>query len=358
MNSTWGKNIRISLFGESHGECIGIVVDGVKSGIKLDNEYITKMMQRRAPGKTKFSTPRAEADAVQIKTGVQGGITTGAPICGIIENSNTKSGDYENLKSLMRPGHSDYPAYVKFGGFNDVRGGGHFSGRLTAPIVFAGSICRQILKDMGIEIVSHISEIAGIQDDTIDETKINDYINLTNETFPVINKSKGEEMKEAIEKARMGQNSVGGCVECVISGINAGIGNPIFHSVESVISSMMFSIPAVKGIEFGAGFDIAKMTGQQANDEYYYDGKDVKAYTNNNGGIIGGITNGMPIKFKVAIKPTPSISLPQKTVNVKTGENGEIVVEGRHDPCIVPRAAVVVESAAAIAILDLILENS
>jgi len=357
MNSTWGKNIRISLFGESHGECIGIVIDGVKSGLKLDNEYITKMMQRRAPGKTKFSTPRAESDAFQIKTGVQGGVTTGAPICCIIENSNTKSGDYGNLKSLMRPGHSDYPAYVKFGGFNDVRGGGHFSGRLTAPIVFAGSICRQILKDMGIEIVSHISEIAGICDDAIDETKLNDYMNLTNETFPVINKSKGEEMKEAIEKARMEQNSVGGCVECVISGIKAGIGNPIFHSVESVISSMMFSIPAVKGVEFGAGFDIAKMTGADANDEYYYDGKDVKTYTNNNGGITGGITNGMPVKFKVAIKPTPSISLPQKTVNVKTGENGEIVVEGRHDPCIAPRAAVVVESATAIAILDLILEN-
>lgn len=358
MNSTWGKNIRISLFGESHGECIGVVIDGVKSGIKLDNEYITKMMQRRAPGKTKFSTPRVEADQVQIKTGVFDGVTTGAPICGIIENSNTKSGDYENLKSLMRPGHSDYPAYVKFGGFNDVRGGGHFSGRLTAPIVFAGSICRQILKGMGIEIVSHISEIAGIQDDAIDETKLNNYMNLTNETFPVINKSKGEEMQEKIETARMQQNSVGGCVECVISGINAGIGNPIFHSVESVISSMLFSIPAVKGIEFGAGFDIAKMTGTDANDEYYYDGSDVKTYTNNNGGVIGGITNGMPIKFKVAIKPTPSISLPQKTVNVKTGENGEIVVQGRHDPCIVPRAAVVVESAAAIAILDLLLEQN
>ena len=357
MNSTWGKNIRISLFGESHGECIGIVIDGVKSGIKLDNEYITKMMQRRAPGKTKFSTPRAEEDVYQIKTGVLDGVTTGAPICCIIENSNTKSGDYENLKSLMRPGHSDYPAYVKFGGFNDVRGGGHFSGRLTAPIVFAGRICRQILKDMGIEIVSHISEIAGINDDVLDEAKLNDYMNLTNETFPVINKAKGEEMKEAIENARMDQNSVGGVIECVVSGINAGIGNPIFHSVESVISGVMFSIPAVKGVEFGAGFDIAKMTGSDANDEYYYDGSDVKAYTNNNGGVIGGITNGMPVKFRVAIKPTPSISKPQKTVNVKTGENDEIVVQGRHDPCIVPRAAVVVESAAAIAILDLILED-
>ncbi len=357
MNSTWGKNIRISLFGESHGECIGIVIDGVKSGIKLDNEYITKMMQRRAPGKTKFSTPRAEADAFQIKTGVLDGITTGAPICCIIENSNTKSGDYENLKSLMRPGHSDYPAYVKFGGFNDVRGGGHFSGRLTAPIVFAGSICRQILKDMGIEIVSHISEIAGICDDALDETNIGNYMNLTNETFPVINKLKGEEMQNKIETARMDRNSVGGCVECVVSGINAGIGNPIFHSVESVISGVMFSIPAVKGVEFGAGFDIAKMTGSEANDEYYFDGNEIKTYTNNNGGVIGGITNGMPVKFKVAIKPTPSISRTQKTVNINTGEDGEIAVQGRHDPCIVPRAAVVVESAAAIAILDLILEN-
>ncbi len=357
MNSTWGKNIRISLFGESHGECIGIVLDGIKSGIKLDSDYITKMMQRRAPGKTKFSTPRAEADEFKIKSGVLDGITTGAPICCIIENSNTKSGDYENLKTLMRPGHSDYPAYVKYDGFNDVRGGGHFSGRLTAPIVFAGSICRQILKDMGIEIVSHIAEIGGIADDAMDETKLQDYMHLTNEPFPVVNDKKAEEMQAVIEKARMDCDSVGGVIECAVSGIAPGVGNPVFHSVESVISSMMFSIPAVKGVEFGTGFDIARMRGSEANDEYYYDGKTVKAYTNNNGGVIGGITNGMPIKFKVAIKPTPSISLPQKTVNVKTGENGVITVQGRHDPCIVPRATVVVESAAAIALLDLILED-
>ncbi len=352
MNSTWGNNIRLSVFGESHGSGIGVVIDGLKPGIKLDTDEIMFHMSRRAPGKDKYSTPRPEADAFEILSGIFDGYTTGAPLCCFIKNTNTKSGDYSKMKTIMRPGHSDYPAHIKFGGFNDVRGGGHFSGRLTAPIVFAGSVCRQYLKACGIDIYAHISQINGIYDTPFDTVSPCDYSYLYNKSFCTIDDGIAEKMKEAIDGARMDTNSVGGGVECIICGVNAGIGNPIFHSVESVMSSLLFSIPAVKAVEFGAGVDVAAMTGEQCNDCYYYDNDTVRCETNNNGGITGGITNGMPIHFRTTFKPTPTISKPQKTIDVSSKTETELISGGRHDPCVVQRAVVVVESVAAIGTLE------
>jgi len=356
MNSTWGKNIRLSVFGESHGECVGIVADGFPAGIKLDISEINKHMSRRAPGKAKYSTPRGEADTPEIISGIYNGFTTGAPICCIIKNTNTRSTDYDELKDIMRPGHSDYPAYVKYKGYNDVRGGGHFSGRLTAPLVFAGSLCRQYLQTKGIKTYAHIYMINGVYDTPFDTVGCADYSFLADKAFCVLDDSKGEKMIEKIEAARLNQDSVGGIIEGMISGVPAGIGNPIFENVESVISGLLFAIPAVKGVEFGAGFGAAVMTGSSNNDPYIYD-NGVKTSTNNCGGILGGITNGMPIGFKVAFKPTPTISTPQQTINIKTNQNVILSAKGRHDPCILPRGVAVVESVAAIAMTELILEN-
>ncbi len=354
MNSTWGSNIRLSVFGESHGSGIGVVIDGLRPGIKLDMDEIMFHMSRRAPGRDKYSTPRIEADSFEILSGMFDGYTTGAPLCAFIRNTNTKSEDYSKMKKIMRPGHSDYPAYVKYGGFNDVRGGGHFSGRLTAPMVFAGSVCRQYLKSLGIDIYAHIAQINGIYDTPFDTLGSCDYSYLYNKPFCTVDDEIAEKMKAAIDSARMDTNSVGGSVECMICGIKAGIGNPIFHSVESIMSSLLFSIPAVKAVEFGAGCDVAAMTGSECNDCYYYEGDTVRCATNNNGGITGGITNGMPIHFKTTFKPTPTISKPQKTIDVLTKTETEIVSGGRHDPCIVQRAVVVVESVAAIGIAECI----
>lgn len=314
-------------------------------------------MGRRAPGKDKTSTPRIEKDFPNVISGVLKDTITGAPLCAVIENTNTHSGDYVNLLDKPRPGHSDYPGYVRYSGFNDIRGGGHFSGRLTAPIVFAGSICRQILERKGIKIASHIYSVGNICDTPFNPVKVeNELINQLNKlAFPVINKDIENDMRNYIENARMKQDSTGGIVECVATGMPVGIGDPMFGGVENVISSIIFGVPAVKGIEFGEGFNITKMYGSEANDQYRYDEKgNVVTLTNNNGGITGGITNGMPILFRVAIKPTPSISKPQKTVDLTTKENTELIIKGRHDPCIVPRASVVIESALAIALINLL----
>jgi chorismate synthase len=359
MSGVWGNNIKISIFGESHGNAIGINIDGLPSGFNIDMDKVLFEMSRRAPGKNKLSTTRNENDLPEILSGYFEEKTTGAPLCAIIRNNDTRSKDYSELKSYMRPGHADYSGNIKYLGYNDYRGGGHFSGRLTAPLVFAGAICKQILEKRGIVIGSHISSIKDIRDEEFDSINIkkDEIVALTKEGMPLINKSLEESMKDRILQARYNGDSIGGTIECIVSGIKAGIGDPFFDSVESTLAHLMFSVPAVKGIEFGKGFELTKMFGSEANDEYYYNGDVVKTKTNNNGGILGGITNGMPITFKVAIKPTASIAKEQNTIDISKKENVKFRVNGRHDPCIVIRAVPVVEAVAAIGILDLLLKE-
>lgn len=355
MSSTWKNNIEITIFGESHGKAIGVVLGNLPSGIKIDFDAVAKEMKRRAPGQDKMSTSRKEADQVEIISGIQDGITTGAPLCGMIYNSDQHSKDYSLLKEKMRPGHSDYPAFVKYKGFNDVRGGGHFSGRITAPIVFAGAIAKQILMQKGIYIGAHILSIKNIYDENFDQRLSLDTLNyLSKQHYPVINQEIYDQFVETVDQARMNLDSVGGKIECAIVGLEPGLGEPFFDSIESHLSSLLFSIPAVKSVAFGND-KISELYGSEANDCYYYDkeGK-VKTTSNNNGGITGGISNGMPIVFTVGIKPTPSIGKEQKTIDVKNQENTTLAIKGRHDPCIVFRATVVVEAMAALAMLDLV----
>lgn len=351
----WGEKFKLSIFGESHGEGIGVVIDGIPSGFPIDMEKVKEQMKRRAPGRSITATPRKESDEVKILSGYLNGKTTGTPLCGVIFNENTRSKDYNG--DLLRPSHADYSAICKYGESRDFRGGGHFSGRITAPLVFAGAIARQVLEEMGISIGSHIGNIGKVYDIAFDPVNVDKNLldRLSKEDFPLIDKTSEDAMREEVDAYRMNKNSVGGTVEVAISGIKAGYGSPFFGSVESRLSSMMFSIPAVKGIEFGMGFDFAESDGLSANDEIYIEDGEIKTKTNNNAGINGGITNGMPITFKLAIKPTPSIASKQNTVDISKGENAEIEIQGRHDPCIVPRAAVVAEAGAAIAILDIIL---
>lgn len=354
--STFGKNIKVSVFGESHGEAIGAVIDGVPAGFEIDMDKVLVQMARRAPGKDKTATPRLEKDFPRVMSGILNGVTTGAPIACVIENTNTKSADYSNLLENPRPGHSDYTAFVKYGGNNDIRGGGHFSGRLTAPIVFAGAVLRQILEKKGIKIAAHISSIGNVYDSRFDGTEISDELidTLNNSAFSLVDGSVEEKMRETVESARKDGDSVGGTIECAVVGMPIGVGGPLFSGIEGEISKAVFGIPAVKGIEFGAGFDSAHRRGSENNDAFEYKEGKVVTKTNNCGGILGGISNGMPIIFRAAIKPTPSISKQQETVNLKTKENTTLSVKGRHDPCIVPRAVPVIEAAAAIAIFDML----
>ncbi len=360
MSGIWGKNIRISIFGESHGEAIGIVLDGLPSGLEIDLEKIKKEMKRRAPGRNKISTSRKEGDQFNILSGYFNGRTTGTPLASVIYNTNQKSKDYDAIKSIMRPGHADYTGHVKYSGFNDYRGGGHFSGRITAPLVFAGAIAKQILLNKNIVIGSHIKSIGNIEEESFDKVSIKPSLleELIEKEFPVIDDEKGKKMKEYILKLKDEKDSIGGIVETAVVNLPEGVGEPFFDSVESKLSQLLFSIPAVKGVEFGAGFDITDMKGSEANDELYISKGKIKTYSNNNGGIIGGITNGMPLIFRIAIKPTASIAKVQRTVNIDEGTNTKIEIEGRHDPCIVPRAVPVVEAVTAIALLDLILERN
>lgn len=360
MNS-FGRKLKLTIFGESHGLSIGAIIDGLPSGVELNLDFIKREMSRRAPGKNKISTARKETDDFIIESGFFNGYTTGTPLCVRIKNSDTHSKDYSILKNLMRPSHGDYPGYVKYKGFNDYRGGGSFSGRLTAPIVFAGSIAKQILKERyNIDVVSHIYSIKDIKDKPFNPLGEPKKIlsKLLEKKLPVLDDEKILLMEDEILKAKSMGDSVGGVIECMINNVGAGLGFPFFDSVESVISHGVFSIPSVKGIEFGKGFDITKLFGSSANDEYYFDEeKNIKTKTNNNSGILGGITNGMPIIFRVAIKPTPSISLPQNTINISEKTNEILEIKGRHDPCIVQRAVPVIESITAFAILDLLLSN-
>lgn len=354
MSGTWGNAIKFTIFGESHGAAIGGVLDGIPAGFEIDFNKIDVEMKRRNH-RSFFSTPRDEKDEYEILSGVFGGVATGSPIAFIIRNRDQKSGDYLNLNETPRPGHADYPAAVKFSGFNDYRGGGHFSGRITAPLTFAGSVARQMLEKDGIVISSHIYSIGSVKDESILERPLcdDDIKRLHSMEIPVLNEEVGEKMADEIKRCKEDCDSIGGIIECAIYGLPAGIGSPFFESVESEIAKMMFSIPAVKGIEFGKGFGITEMCGSSANDNYEVKNGKVCALTNNNGGILGGITNGMPVVFKIAVKPTPSVFKTQKTVNLKTMENTEITLKGRHDSCIVPRAVAVAEAASALVVADL-----
>ena len=355
MSSEFGNKIKISVFGQSHGEAIGVVINGLPSGEAIDFDELQAFMERRRGGKNAFSTKRSEADIPEFVSGIANGKTCGMPLCAIIRNGDKRSSDYSELLDKPRPGHADYTAFVKWSGNADMRGGGHFSGRLTAPLCIAGGIAKQILARRGIYVGAHLDSVAGIRDKRFEMTDGKAiFEEIAAKDFPVINDIKGEEMKAAIISAAGELDSVGGVIECGITGAPVGIGAPFFGSVESRISSMMFSIPAIKGIEFGAGFGFAKMTGKDANDEFYTEDGKIKTYTNNNAGINGGITNGMPVVFRTVVKPTPSISQSQKTVDIKKMENTEVVVKGRHDPCIVGRAVPVIEAGAAIAILDML----
>lgn len=351
MSSTFGTKLKISIFGQSHAEAIGVVIDGFPAGFKIDFAALQAFLARRAPGNAAFATKRKEADLPHFLTGVVDGVTCGAPICAIIQNTNTRSGDYSNLLDCPRPSHADYPAQVKYHGFQDVRGGGHFSGRLTAPLCIAGGLCLQYLETQDISIGAHIASIAGIADDSfMQQPPQKD--GFLKDPFPVYNPAAKTEMLAAIEAARKEGDSVGGTIECAVLGFSAGIGDPMFDGIENKISAAVFGIPAVKGIEFGSGFAGTRLRGSQNNDPYVYVGDTIQTKSNNHGGILGGISTGMPILFKVAVKPTASIAKEQITVNLKTHETEKLVIKGRHDPCIVPRAVPCVEAACAIALCD------
>ncbi len=357
MAATYGNLFRVTIFGESHSEAIGVVLDGVPDGIELDFDEIKFEMARRAPGKNDFSTPRIEADEPLIQSGIWEGKTTGTPICAIIRNTNTRSQDY--TKDILRPSHADYSGMVRYNGHNDYRGGGHFSGRITAPLVFAGAVAKQILSRKGVEIYSHIRNIGNVKDETFIEYKFNaGFLNgLKVETFPVLNQEKSGLMQAEILNAKSDSDSVGGSVEAMIVGMDAGIGSPFFESVESRIAQILFSIPAVKAVEFGVGTAFSKMRGSEANDAFCVENGEIRTKTNHNGGINGGITNGMPVVVTATIKPTPSIGKEQETVSVSTMTEVVAKTHGRHDPCIVQRAVPVIEAALAIAVLDLLLEG-
>lgn len=355
MSSFWNNRISISIFGESHGPAIGVTIDNLPPGEYIDMDKIHQFMTRRAPKKDGTTTPRSEKDLPEVLSGVLNNRTTGTPLCAMIQNTDTRSKDYSNLAKLPRPGHADYTGAMRYQGFNDVRGGGHFSGRLTAPLCFAGAVCGQILERRGIYTGAHIAAIHGIQDDAFSRTRVSkeDILAVREKSFPVINDAQGKLMWEDIQKARMGQESLGGIIECAAVNVPAGIGSPMFDGLENTIAQLVFGIPAVKGIEFGAGFQVAEMVGSQDNDAFYVDENGhIKTKTNNHGGILGGISSGMPITLNVAIKPTASISKPQQTVNFREKTNEILQIQGRHDPCIVPRAVPCVESAVNLALLS------
>lgn len=352
MKNTFGNNVSITLFGESHGAEIGAVIDGLPAGVNVNKEFISHQLDLRRPF-GKISTSRQEADKFELLSGVFNGKTTGTPICIVIPNENTQSKDYSKTYGKARPGHADYTAFCKYNGCEDYRGGGHFSGRITAGLVAAGAIAIDLLSRKGIKIGTHISKCAGVEDNKFTDYD-KDINSLSDKLFPVLNDEKEEEIIEKIEKAAAEGDSVGGILETAVIGLPVGVGEPWFDSVESILSHALFSIPAVKGVEFGAGFSCADMLGSQMNDSFVLEDNKISTKTNNNGGINGGITNGMPVIFKCAVKPTPSISKDQETVDFINNENTVLSVKGRHDPCIVHRARVVVDSITALVLCDLL----
>ena len=358
MSSTYGENLKLSIFGQSHGPAIGMTLDGIPAGLKVDLDALQAFLNRRAPGKNAWSTPRKEEDAPEFLGGLLDGYTCGAPLAAVIYNKNTRSGDYANLKNCPRPGHADYTADVKYGGFQDAAGGGHFSGRLTAPLCVAGGLCKQWLEELGIRIGAHILNLGGVADEPDSLDWIHPDFGSIGKDFPVVNPQAGERMRQVIAEARSQSDSVGGIIECMVTGLPAGLGEPMFGGVESRLSQIIYGIPAVKGIDFGTGFTGSYLRGSENNDAFCMEDGFVRTETNHAGGILGGITTGMPLVFSVALKPTPSIAAPQKTLDRSTQQQVQLQIKGRHDPCIVPRAVPVVEAAAAIAIYDLILGNT
>lgn len=356
--NTFGNKIKIDIFGASHAECIGVTIDGLPVGFKVDTDRVQAFLDRRAPGKNKFSTPRKEADEVVYTSGLCDGVTTGETLTAVIYNNNQHSKDYDELKKKMRPSHADYPALIKYGAEYDLRGGGKFSGRMTAPLCIAGAILMQMLEEKGVYIGAHISSVRNVKDEMFDSLSfdVNALKSAGKKDFPVLCDDKGEEMKKIILSARENLDSVGGTIECMALGVPVGTGEHMFMGLENVISACVFGIPAVKGIEFGIGFESSRLFGSQNNDEYCYDDEgNVRTRTNNSGGILGGMANGMPIVFKTAIKPTPSIAKAQNTINIETKKEDVLEIKGRHDPCIVQRAVPCVEAAMAVALSQFLL---
>lgn len=351
MGSTYGENIRVTIFGQSHSPAIGMTLEGIPAGERVDLEALEAFLSRRAPGQNAYSTARREADKPEFLSGLVEDITCGTPITAIIRNTDTRSQDYANLKTVPRPGHADYTAYIKYYGKQDAAGGGHFSGRLTAPLCIAGGICKQLLEKEGIRVIARIAAIGGVKD----EGELTEAV--TGKAFPTVSDVQGEKMQARIAEVKADGDSVGGIIDCAVLGLPAGLGDPMFDGMENRIAQIIFGIPAVKGIGFGAGFAAAEMLGSENNDRFTMADGIVKTETNHCGGILGGITNGMPVTFTVAIKPTPSIAKAQQSVNLATGQVTELTVQGRHDPCIVPRAVPVVEAAAAIAVYDALLSR-
>lgn len=346
MSNTFGRNLTVTIFGQSHSPAIGVTMDGFPAGFHVDMEELAQFMARRAPGNSPLSTPRREADQAEFLCGLVENTTCGAPLTAIIRNTNTRPQDYASLQCVPRPGHADYTANIRYGGHQDGSGGGHFSGRLTAPLCAAGGICLQFLKKHGVRVYARIASIGTIEDSAFFSAPVAD------KPFPVVTDCIGEKMQEAILQAKEDGDSLGGVIECRVEGLPAGIGAPMFDGMENRIAQIAFGIPAVKGIEFGAGFAGTRMRGSVHNDPFYMENGRVCTETNHCGGILGGITNGMPLCFKVAIKPTPSIAQRQKSVDLEEEKDTLLEICGRHDPCIVPRAVVCVEAAAAIAVLD------
>jgi chorismate synthase len=359
MSSVFGNKIKISIFGQSHSPVIGVCIDGLPAGFKINFDELNLFMLKRAPGRAAHVTARKESDTPEFISGLVDGTTCGAPVTAVIRNTDARSQDYEKLRDIPRPSHADYTAHVKYGQARDFRGGGQFSGRLTAPLCIAGGICLQLLRRENINIAAHISQIGNVVDRSFDPVNINtgELIELGKRDFPVLDTEAGERMRAVIEEAKKDGDSVGGIVECCVIGMPAGIGEPMFDGIENRLAAVLFGIPAVKGVEFGSGFAASTLRGSENNDAFYMRGDTVQTRTNRHGGILGGISSGMPVLFRAAFKPTPSIAKEQSSVSLSRKEDVELNIEGRHDPCIVPRAVPCVESAAAVALYDMILEN-
>lgn len=346
MSSSFGKNLTVSIFGQSHSAAIGVTLDGFPAGFPVDMEALGRFLARRAPGGGPLATPRKEADAPEFLCGLVNNVTCGAPLTAVIRNTNIRPQDYAALQSVPRPGHADYTANIRYGGHQDASGGGHFSGRLTAPLCIAGGICLQFLQAHGVRVMARIARVGGIEDAAAFDAPVGE------KSFPVVDDAAGERMQQAILAAKAEGDSLGGVIECRVEGLPAGLGAPMFDGMENRIAQIVFGIPAVKGIEFGAGFAAADLHGSENNDALHVENGRVVTETNHCGGILGGITNGMPVVFRAAFKPTPSIARPQQSVALSRMEDTTLAVSGRHDPCIVPRAVPCVEAAAAIAVLD------
>ena len=351
MSSTYGENLRVTIFGQSHSAAIGVTIEGLPAGERLDFDALLHFLERRAPGRSNLATARHEADRPEFLSGLKGDTLCGPPLTAIIPNGDTRSKDYSQLEFTPRPGHADYTASIKYHGAQDFAGGGHFSGRLTAPLCIAGGICLQLLQRQGIQVISRIAEIAGIHDkgELVQST--------ADKSFPTVSEEAGAQMCQAILEAKSQGDSIGGVVECAVLGLPAGLGDPIFDGMENRIARIVFGIPAVKGLEFGDGFASSRLRGSENNDPFEVCSGQIRTTTNHAGGILGGITTGMPLVFRAAIKPTPSISMPQDSVDMRSMEIKKLVIQGRHDPCIVPRAVPVVEAAAAIAVYDAFLQR-